>query len=327
MTIALGKLTHVPDLRAVWPNEASEFTPWLAQADNLQTLGDELGLELEIVGTEVAVGPYSADILAKETTNDRNVVIENQIEKTNHDHLGKVLTYGALLDASVVVWIAKVFTDEHRKALDWLNDYSSENLQLFGVCIELWRVGESLPAPRFNVVSRPADLLKQARTGSESHGEPSAINKLRLEFWTQVRDKLKESNSIPSFQTPKPRYYYDISLGRTHIHLSAFANSFDNCIGVRVYCGHKIAEAALEQLGEQKDAIHNEIGSELSWNPNPDKRDKIIVLQRPADLNNRDDWPEYVDWMTKTILAFRAAFFDRVKRLDLSDTMTDDEEA
>ncbi|MCP4812905.1 MAG: DUF4268 domain-containing protein, partial [Planctomycetaceae bacterium] len=232
-------------------------------------------LDLELVGTEVAVGPFSADILAKDTTNGRNVVIENQLEKTDHDHLGKALTYGAILDASVVVWIAKDFTDEHRKTLDWLNDHTDENLELFGVRIELWKVGDSLPAPRLNVVSRPASVVKQARGGT-SNEELSDTRKMQLAFWTAVRDSLKATGRIPSLHSPRPQYWFDVALGRTGIHLSAIANTFENRIGVRVYLSHKVAEVALEQLESEKAAIHDEIGCELTWNPTPGKRDKII---------------------------------------------------
>ncbi len=280
-------------------------------------LGDELELDLELVGTEVTVGPFSCDILAKDTTNGRNVVIENQLEKTDHDHLGKALTYGAILDASVVVWIAKDFTDEHRKTLDWLNDHTDENLELFGVRIEVWKVGNSLPAPRLNVVSRPAGVVKQAR-GHGASEELSETRKTQLEFWTALRDSLKATGKIPSLRSPRPQYWFDVALGRTGIHLSAIANTFENHIGVRVYLSHKVAEVALEQLETEKAAIHREIGYELTWNPNPEKRDKIILVDRPADLARRDQWDEYVEWTTKTILAMLDAFRPRVKRLELS---------
>src|SRR3972149_5593542 len=109
MTVSLGQLSTV-DPRIIWPSESSDFTPWLSDEKNLELLGGALGLELELVGTEIQVGPYSADLLAKDTATDKNVVIENQLEKTDHDHLGKALTYGAILGASVVVWIAREFT-------------------------------------------------------------------------------------------------------------------------------------------------------------------------------------------------------------------------
>jgi len=315
MSAELGKLTRV-DLRDQWPDEAASFTPWLAEEANLAALGDELGLELELEGTEVQVGPYSADILARDTGTGRYVVIENQLEKTNHDHLGKVLTYGAILDATTVVWIAREFTDEHRKALDWLNDHTDESLEFYAVEIELWRIGGSPPAPRFSVVSRPAQIMKSGKTTSA--GEFSEVRQLQLEFWTEVRDALQAAKVAPSLQTPRPQYWYDVAIGRSRFHLSLTANTFDNKLGVRMYMHHTVADRALELLERQRDAIHAEIGQELTWNPYPDKQDKSIVLERPGDLRERDMWPEYIAWLVETVKAFRQAFQQRIKRLDLS---------
>jgi hypothetical protein len=133
----LGKIQVVP-LRSIWKNEAQDFTPWLA--DNIDDLGEALGLELEYEDKEVSVGPYSADILAKDAGTGKYVVIENQLEKTNHDHLGKCITYSAVLDASAVIWIASDFTEEHKKALDWLNDHTSEEIAFYGVKLELQQI-------------------------------------------------------------------------------------------------------------------------------------------------------------------------------------------
>jgi len=324
VTASLGELSIV-DARTVWPSESSDFTPWLAGDSNLELLGDSLGLELELVGTEIQVGPYSADLLAKDTANDRNVVIENQLEKTDHDHLGKALTYGAMLSASVVVWIAREFTDEHRKTLDWLNDHTGDDLDFFGVCIELWRIGESLPAPRFNVVSRPSYLFKQGRTGGSTQ-QVTETRRLQLEFWSALRDRLSEASVLPSLQTPRPQYWYSIALGRSQIHLSCIANTSENRIGVRLYLRHRVADLALAQLEPQKEAIEREMGMELLWNPYPEKQDKIVLADRPADLGKREEWSEYLDWTVGTVVAFRKAFRDRVKALDLTPTPAEEAE-
>jgi hypothetical protein len=251
--------------------------------------------------------------MATDTASERTVIIENQLEKTNHDHLGKSLTYGAILDAAVVVWIAKEFTDEHRKTLDWLNDHTDENLRFFGVCIELWKVGDSLPAPRFNVVSRPSGLLKVVGTGEEL----TETRKLQLEFWTAFSKQLADAKAVPSLQTPRPQYWYNIALGRSGFHLSCIANTSENRIGVRLYLRQQVAQAALEQLEPQKAAIHEEMGMELNWNPFPDKQDKIVLADRTANLVEKDKWPEYLDWLTKTVAAFSKAFRNRVKAIEL----------
>jgi len=321
MAIDLGTLTTI-NPREAWPHEAMDFTPWLAKPENLQALGKELGLEFEHVGTEVPVGPYWADILARDTTHGRNVVIENQLEKTDHDHLGKALTYGAILDASVVIWIAKRFTDEHRKTLDWLNDHSDEDLELYGICIELWKVGDSLPAPRFNVVSRPASVVKRARSGANE--ELTETRQLQLEFWTALRDRLQETGEFNSLQSPRPQYWFEVAMGRTGIYISNTANTSDNKIGVRIYLNHKVADAALPQLKAEKTDIENDLGFKLAWNPNPGNRDKIIHVEHPADLSKKEKWEAYLVWMTKTIVAMNRVFRPRIKNLDLSQPREED---
>lgn len=309
----LGVLSKI-DLRKVWPNEAANFTPWLAQKENLAKLGSAVGMELEAEHMEVACGPFSADIVARELSSDSYVVIENQLGKTDHDHLGKSLTYASALGAKTVIWVAGDFTDEHRKTLDWLNDNSSEELAFFGVQVELWSIQDSSPAVRFNVVSRPTELVKQA--AAVKSGDLSDSRKLQLEWWTAFRDALVKRKAVPSAQSPRPQYWYNVALGKSGAHLSATANTYDKEIGVRVYLSSKIGGAtALKQLMESKEQIEQEIGSPLKWDPNPGAIDKVIVLTRPADLTQRSKWPEYLDWMVNTTVKFRNTFAPRVKDL------------
>ncbi|MCA9423372.1 MAG: hypothetical protein KC592_20300, partial [Nitrospira sp.] len=150
----LGRLQPV-DLRTIWGSEAGDFTPWLAQEENLALLGETIGLELELEGTEQHVGPFRADIVCKDTVTDAWVLIENQLERTDHSHLGQLLTYAAGLNAVTIVWIAERFTEEHRAALDWLNEITDESVNFFGLEIELWSINNSPAAPKLNLVSSP----------------------------------------------------------------------------------------------------------------------------------------------------------------------------
>lgn len=313
----LGNLSKI-EVKTVWQHEAANFTPWLAQKENLAKLGSAVGLELEAEHTEVACGPFSADILARELSSDSYVVVENQLGKSDHDHLGKLLTYASALAAKTVIWVAGDFTDEHRKTLDWLNDNSAEDLNFFGVQLELWSIEGSPPAVRFNVVSKPTELAKQA-TAVKS-GELSESRKLQLEWWTAFRSALMTRKAVPSAQSPRPQYWYNIALGKAGAHLSATANTYDKEIGVRVYLSSKVGGAtALKQLMESKAQIENEIGSPLRWDPNPGAIDKVIVLTRPADLTQKAQWNEYLDWMVNTTIKFRNAFGPRVKDLEAGD--------
>jgi hypothetical protein len=150
----LGRLRKVA-IRDIWEHEQQDFTPWLAREANIKLLGETLGLDLEVEAQEKNVGPFRADILCKDTTEkDRWVLIENQLEKTDHCHLGQLLTYASGLQAVTIVWIADRFTEEHRATLDWLNEITDDRFNFFGLEIELWKIGDSQIAPKFNVVSK-----------------------------------------------------------------------------------------------------------------------------------------------------------------------------
>ena len=199
--------------------------------------------------------------------------------------------------------------------MDWLNDHTSDEISFYGVILELWQIDDSKPAFRFNVVSRPADIGKDKVIGSDNL---TAIKKLQLEFWTQFREKLSKRKEIPSVQSARPQYWFNVSLGRSGVHLSNTANTFDNKIGVRVYIRSKVASAALPQLLQVKEEIEAEIGEKLEWDPNPENQDKIISFNRDADLTKRDNWDEYIDWLTDMTIKFRKTFSKRVKSLDLT---------
>lgn len=322
----LGEIKRL-NVRAIWPNEASDFTPWLAKEDNIARLSTAIGLELEVEGTEVNVGPFSADILARDSGSSDYVIIENQLNKTDHDHLGKAITYAAGLAAGTIVWIAPEFTEEHRKALDWLNDNSAGDVAFYGVQIELWQIEDSKPAVQFNVLTRPAGSSLRAAV-STAQGPLSAARKLQLEWWTAFREALIQGNVLSSPRSAGPRYWFNLALGRTGIHLSCIADTAANRIGVRVYMRNKYnSEAALSQLLAQREQIEEEIGESLIWDPNPDTLDKVIGIYRPVELTNREKWPEAMDWLVDMTAKFRAAFSPRVKQLELDATEESEGEA
>lgn len=300
----LGILKTV-SARQKWTNEAREFTPWLA--NNIAELNKALGLELEVENTEVAAGPYSADILAKDTGTGKYVVIENQLEKTNHDHLGKAITYASVLDASTIIWIATDFTEEHKKALDWLNDHTSDEVAIYGVQVELWQIDNSNMALRFNVISKPNQAVRQAAR-SLATSDLSDKRKFQFEFWNKFKDKLAKTKKVPSLQTPRPQYWFDISIGKTNIYLSNTCNTDVNTVGVRIYIGNKISDKMLPYLVSKKEEIETAIGQTLQWNPNPDNRDKVIMLLHSTDFNDPKKVDEALDWLVDYTIKFRETF-------------------
>lgn len=315
MELDLGTLEK-SDVREIWPNEANHFTPWLAKDENIALLGEAIGIELEVENTEVAVGPYSADILAKDTATDDYVVIENQLGKTDHDHLGKSITYASVLNANSIVWIASQFTEEHQKALEWLNDITSDEIGFFAIQLEIWKIDSSKPAVKFDVISRPA-FLKRETVKSGSTSQLTPVRKLQLEFWTEFRNRLYEAKIFPSLQTPKPQYWYNMALGKAGINLSCIADTWGKKIGIRVVMISKIGDEALDQLLAQKQEIESQIGHELIWSPNPDSKEKIIDLHKMGDINDKDNWEDLLSWLVDMARRFRETFAPRVRALDL----------
>src|SRR5215510_10149558 len=225
----LARLESV-SLRDFWQDEARHFTPWLALPENLKLLGDALEIELEFEAAESRVGIFKADIVAKEVDTDDRVIIENQLARTDHDHLGKLLTYAAGLGAKVVVWVAQKISDDHRRALDWLNEITGEVFSFFALEIELWRINDSVPAPKFNLVCRPNDWAKSL-TVIDAVGEPTETKLSQLEFWSAFVEYGKSMRSTVSFRKPQPKHWYSLAIGRSRFNLSLNANTRQHRIG------------------------------------------------------------------------------------------------
>ena len=218
----LGILESV-DLREEWQNEASEFTPWLT--DNLDKLGEAIGMDIdtEDFETEVRVGKYTADLICHDANDNSQIVIENQFGGTNHDHLGKLLTYASALDSDPpvrsVIWISESFNDEHRSTLDWLNRISYDEIRFFGITIELLRIDASRAAPRFNLVASPNDWTKAVRASSS--GKVSDAKRQYQQFWTALAERLPDVAPRLNARNPRPRAYFNFAIGRSKFALHA----------------------------------------------------------------------------------------------------------
>ncbi len=198
MTTRILSTIERVDIRSIWQNEAKDFTPWLAE--NISLLGDSLGMNLETVSQEAAVGNYRLDILARDAGADIHVAIENQLGDTDHGHLGQLLTYTAGYDTKIAIWIAGRFRDEHREALDMLNRRTDENTEFYGVVVELWKIGDSNPAAHFEVVSSPNHWRKSVirdATSTGQKGNGTIKSQLYLDFFNEVIDRLRERTDAP----------------------------------------------------------------------------------------------------------------------------------
>lgn len=301
----LGKLKKI-DLREYWKHEALDFTRWLAEPSNLDELGDEIGLDISLIQTEAGVGRYSADILAEEETTGRKIVIENQLETTDHGHLGQILTYAAGIEAEYIVWIVKEARDEHKQAVDWLNEHSDEKLNFFLVRIELWQIGDSDPASKFVTVSRPNDWTKSVRGSSHEPAELTDTKLLQLEFWTQLREFAATNAPSLKLRTPRAQHWYDISIGRSDCHVALTILTSEKQIGCELYIPN--SKGLFELLQTRRDAIEQELGvGALSWQALPEKKASRIRLSHPFDFNigQRD---EAYSWLLSMAIKFKAVF-------------------
>lgn len=333
-TPALGRLEKV-DLRAAWVSESSDFTPWLAQAENLKLLGETIDLDLELEAQERAVGPFSADILCRDTASDDHwVLIENQLERTDHKHLGQLLTYAAGLKAATIVWIAERFTEEHRAALDWLNEITGERFAFFGLELELWRIGNSPPAPKFNIVSKPNDWARTIQSSTTaSGGELPEIKQIQLQFWIAFKNYMEQKRSFVRCQKPSPQHWMVHPIGRSGFQLDSIASSWssetgtaDPVIRAELSMGDKHAKIYFTMLSAQKDAIERDFGQPLVWHNPQDRRACKIYVRQPADFTNPEKWAEQHEWLRVNLEKLHRVFANRVKQLDASKYVAPDSE-
>lgn len=325
----LGRLESV-DVREYWKNEASDFTPWLAQESNINLLAKTINLDLEVESVEESIGLFRADIVCKDTLTGNRVLIENQLERTDHRHLGQLLTYAAGLDAVTIVWIANHFTEEHRASLDWLNEITGGNINFFGLEIELWRIGNSSLAPKLNIVSKPNDWTKSVISARQiATREISETNQLHLEYWTEFKNYLEENGQISSLnpRTPRPEHWYDFAIGRSGFHLSALTGMRDGFICLQLVMTDNDAKAYYHLLHTEKERIESELGIELDWRELPDKkRSDISIYRRNITPDNPSNWADYHQWLLNKLEAFYRVFAPRIQKLDVVDYLSDNDE-
>ena len=304
------------DLRKVWTHEADRFTPWLAQPDNLDLLGESLGITLEVDAVEKSLGSFRADIVCREESGS-TVVIENQLERTNHDHLGKLLTYAASLKAATVVWLAATFREEHRAVLDWLNQITPEDYRFFGVEIEVWRIGKSPVAPKFNVVSMPNDWSKSV-AATVVDARPSAGRLKQLEYWSRFQDVLDTQDGwVSRNRKPQAKGYMTYPIGRTGFHLAAVMNTQEKWVRAELYIHGSNAAEILLGLERDRDQVEHELGYKLEWgDQSPTARDRRIGCKlRDADPKEESDWSRQHEWLATHLKDLYGVFVERVRSL------------
>jgi len=313
MTIDLGNIIKT-DLRRVWPFEP-EFTRWLAETDNLAALGEELGLDLLLIQTEANVGDFNVDILVEEEGTGIKAIIENQLETTDHDHLGKLITYASGHGAGYIIWIFKEVREEHRQAIDWLNEHTTDEVNFFAVKLELWQIGDSKPAPKFDVICRPNEWAKTIKNAS-GRGEPSEGNLRQLEFWTALHEYGVEHYKDIRFQSPRAQAYMDVSIGSSKAHVTMVIRSQKKIMSCELFISNN--KPLFDGLLERKTAIEKEIGMELDWQRLEHAKAARVIISHEFSMEDLDRRIDYFNWLLKNISSFKRVFARHVKEVEQS---------
>ena len=316
--VNLGAIERV-DLREVWPDEAQDFTPWLAE--NLGKLGEALGLDLEFQGREVSVGPFFLDILAHDVGNDRRVVIENQLDKTDHDHLGKLLTYAAGYDAGVVVWLTGDFRDEHRAALDWLNQRTGEDTEFFGVVVEAWQIDDSRRAPHFRIAAAPNAWSKSSMKSNVANGPGSERGEQYRAFFQPIVDTLREEHKFTNRTQAGTKQWASFASGFSGIGYNPCFVYRRNIARVEVYIsrGDRDENKRLfDELFERKESIELEAEGSDWWEwERLDNRlaCRISQVRHGKIDDDSETLAELQDWMVDRLRAFKRVFTPHLSEL------------
>ena len=278
-------------MRSIWKHEANDFTPWLAKEENLSVLSDAIGIDLVLEEQESKVGDFSVDLLATEEGTGRKIIIENQLEETNHDHLGKIITYASGKDAEVIIWIVRKARDEHKKAIEWLNQHTDDSSAFFLIEIEVWKIGNSEPAPKFNVVERPNDWAKAMKNVGITNTQSQ-----QMQFWQYFVDSWDNNVEFAhAFRKRKahPQNWYDISMGNSDFHLCMEIHFQKNDINAGLYIPDN--KNIYNKLLENRAEIEKTLDAAVEWR-NAKKASRFLI-SKSIDINNPTNWDEACNWL------------------------------
>lgn len=308
--IDFGELKRVP-LREIWPNEPSDFTPWLAE--NIEALGEALKLELELTSREASVGDFSLDLLAKDLDSSKTVIIENQLSQTNHDHLGKLLTYAAGFDASIVIWVAKEVRDEHRQALEWMNQKTDADTQFFAVVVEILTIDNSKPAYNFKPVVFPNEWQKSQRQKVSTSTSPK-LEKYRENFQRLI-DELRENHNFPGSSSARAknenRQYFAAGISGIYFR-AGFARGSKVSASVYIGGGDK---TLFDMLKKREEGITPKFPEKLEWERLDGKKRSTISVYREGDIESSDSELEEIrEWHIQNLLKLKEVFTPEIER-------------
>lgn len=300
----LGKLEEV-DIRELWIHEQYGFSNWLSKDENIDLLNEAVGLTLTDVDKEVYVGSYRCDLVAVDETTGIKVIIENQLEATNHDHLGKIITYASGLDANVIIWIVKEAREEHRSAIEWLNNNMAKEISFFLIEIHAYKIGDSLPAPKFEIIEKPNDFVKN--TISSKSDNLSKTEAQRLNFWTEFNHVITENGKPFNPRKATTNQWYDVALGTSEAHLSITLVNQEGNICIDVYINDN--KELFDNLLSQKEEIESKLGFPMVWERLDDRKASKIKYTIPGfSFNNEENHPDLMLEIINRIKIIRNVF-------------------
>jgi len=300
----LGRLEEV-DIRELWAHEQYNFSNWLSKEENIELLNEAVGLTLTDIDKEVYVGSYRCDLVAIDETTGIKVIIENQMEATNHDHLGKIITYASGLDAYVVIWIVKEAREEHKSAIEWLNNNLVKDISFFLLEIHAYKIGDSLPAPKIEIIEKPNDFVKS--TKSSKDGELSKVQSERLNFWTEFNRLVSDNGKPFNIRKPTTDHWYDVALGTSAAHISITLVNKEKSIGVEVYINDN--KDLFDNLYLHKEEIESKLGFSMVWERLGDKKASRIKHYIPGlNFNNKSNYPKLMSEIINKVIVVRDVF-------------------
>ena len=309
--MSVGRLTSV-SLRKLWPNEAYDFTTWLGK--NLDLVGEALGMDLSLLEQEASAGTFSADILAETDSGDA-IVIENQLEPTDHDHLGKLITYLSNLDARATIWITSEPRPEHEKAIHWLNEMLPADTAFYLVRIEAYRIEDSPPAPLITVVAGPS---AEARQIGKKKKELAERHVKRREFWSTLLERANRRTGLHSQRSPTTDTWLNAGAGERGVAFQYRVRMHDASVGLRIRRETpEESKRVFDALHARREAIEAKFGRPLEWKPKDELKTCNIVC--PMDVGgwkDEDSWPEIQEQMVDAMVSFEEAMAPEIDRLN-----------
>ena len=301
----IGKLQEVK-VRELWKHEQYDFSNWMAKAENIEILNDVLGLTLVDVNKEVYVGSYRCDIVAVDETSGDKVIIENQLDSSNHDHLGKIITYASGLGAKFIVWIVTKAKEEHRSAVEWLNNNTNGGINFFLIEVHAYKIGDSLPAPKFEIIEKPNDFIKNSKV-QRSNDDMNKSQSERLVFWNMFNEIIANRGKPISIRKVTTDHWYDVSIGTSKAHISITLVNKEGFVGIdlNIHDDKSIYDA----LYFNKDKIEQDLSETLEWQRLDGKKTSRILLRIAGlDFNDHSNYNSLMNEILDKSIQMRTVF-------------------